>query len=58
MASSVQGTYLVYQTVSDVNRIKDSLSLIHDLIDRIGERFGALGTAAQVLAVATAMAAL
>lgn len=43
---SVQGAYLIYRTVEDVNRIKDSLSLIHDLIDRIGERFGALGVAA------------
>ncbi len=45
---SVQGTYLVYQTVNDVNRIKEDLAEIHDLIDRIGERFGALGTAALV----------
>ena len=43
---SVQGTYLIYRTVEDVNKIKDDLSEIHDLIDRIGERFGALGVAA------------
>ena len=43
---SVQGTYLVYQTVNDVSRIKEALALIHDLIDRTSERFGALGTGA------------
>ena len=43
---STQGTYLVNQTVGDVNRIKESLALVHDLIDRVGERFGALGVAA------------
>ena len=40
------GDYLVYRTVDDVNHIKESLALIHDLIDRIGQRYEALGVGA------------
>lgn len=43
--STTQGTYLVYRTVEDVNQIKEYLAKIHDLIDRIGERYGALTVA-------------
>ena len=42
------GEYLVNHTVEDVTQIKDSLALIHDLIDRVGQRFEALGVGALV----------
>lgn len=45
---STPGNYLVYQTVADVNRIKEDLAVIHDLIDRVTERFGVLGVEALV----------
>ncbi len=43
---SAQGNYLIYRTVEDVNAIKNQLSSIHDLIDRIVQRWEALGVAA------------
>ena len=43
---ATQGTYLVYRTVEDVNQIKNKLAEIHDLIDQVSERYGALGVAA------------
>jgi hypothetical protein len=39
---AIQGTYLVYRTVEDINRIRDLLAQVHDIIDRTAERADAL----------------
>lgn len=40
---ATQADYLIYRTVDDVNRIKDLVSQVHGAIDKVGERYDALG---------------
>ena len=40
--ATTQGEYLVRRTVEDVNRLKDLIYQVHDIIDRVGERSDAL----------------